>query len=86
MRPAVARARVASPAAAPRPLLAGGSPEVDGTDEAPVDTADDERPRAHPEVVFVAVVAAAATIVAGVAPSPLFDLVRETGTALGNLL
>jgi NADH-quinone oxidoreductase subunit N len=84
MRPAAAPARTAPGTLAPRPLLAGGSPEVDGTGDAP--TTVDRGPRTHPEVAFVAVVAAAATIVAGVAPGPLFDLVRETGSALGNLL
>jgi NADH-quinone oxidoreductase subunit N len=176
MRPAVASAGAgagasgagaggavsASRAPAGRPLLAGGSPEVDGTDDAPepgpvgdkgsassgpgepssshetpgetasrtgggppssssftndgdedpigprtdgsaegppadrVETSlDADTPGAltvdgdgsgHWEVTLVAVVAAAATVVAGVVPSPLFDLVRETGAALGGLL
>ena len=99
MRPGVVAAPVVAPA---RPLLAGGSSEVDGTDEAPEPPeskspsldADatpaaatvDRGPRTQAEVAFVAVIAAAATIVTGVVPGPLFDLVRDTGSALGNLL
>jgi NADH-quinone oxidoreductase subunit N len=40
----------------------------------------------HGEVVFVAVVAAVATLVAGVFPQPLFDAAREAASSLGNLL
>src|SRR3954454_15954285 len=54
------------------PRLAGWSPEADA--------------RAQPEVVLVAVVAAAATIFFGIWPDPLFDVARDIGTALGNLL
>jgi NADH-quinone oxidoreductase subunit N len=52
--------------------VAGWSPEADA--------------RAQPEVVFVAVAAAAATVVLGIVPQPLFDLAREVGGALGPLL
>src|SRR4051812_3501425 len=54
------------------PRVAGWSPEADA--------------RAQPEVVLVAVVAAAATIFFGIWPDPLFDVARDIGTALGNLL
>src|SRR4051812_15755128 len=54
------------------PRMAGWSPEADA--------------RAQPEVVFVAVLAAAATIFFGLYPDPLFDVVRDVGTALGSLL
>jgi NADH-quinone oxidoreductase subunit N len=54
------------------PRMAGWSPEADA--------------RAQPEVVLVAVVAAAATIIFGVYPDPLFDVARDVGTALGGLL
>src|SRR4051794_31021152 len=54
------------------PRMAGWSPEADA--------------RAHPEVVLVAVLAAAATIFFGVYPNPLFDVARDVGTALGGLL
>jgi NADH-quinone oxidoreductase subunit N len=83
MRPAPAAA--AGPAAAVdggapgRPLLAGGSAELDAVEE--------RRPTGRQlEVVVVAVVAAAAILVSGVVPSPLFDLVSQTGDALGSLL
>ncbi len=39
----------------------------------------------QPEIVFVAVLAGAATVVFGIVPQPLFDLVRHTGSALGLL-
>jgi NADH-quinone oxidoreductase subunit N len=52
--------------------ISGRSPEADA--------------RAQPEVVAVAVLAAAATIFFGVIPSPLFDLARDVGTSLSELL
>jgi NADH-quinone oxidoreductase subunit N len=54
------------------PRMAGWSPEADA--------------RAQPEVAFVALLAAAATIVFGVWPEPLFHVARDVGTALGHLL
>ncbi len=41
---------------------------------------------AQPEVVAVAVLAAAATIFFGIVPSPLFDLARDVGSSLSGLL
>jgi NADH-quinone oxidoreductase subunit N len=52
--------------------VGGWSPEADA--------------RAQPEVLVVAVLAAAATIVFGIVPQPLFDVARDVGTALGSLL
>jgi NADH-quinone oxidoreductase subunit N len=52
--------------------VSGRSPEADA--------------RAQPEVAAVAVLAAAATIFFGVIPTPLFDLVRDVGTSLSELL
>jgi NADH-quinone oxidoreductase subunit N len=52
--------------------VAGWSPEAD--------------PHAQPEIVAVALIAAAATIAIGVFPSPLFDVVRDVGGSLGDLL
>jgi len=52
--------------------VAGWSPEADA--------------RAQPEVTFVAVVCAAATLVLGVVPGPLFDVARDVGTSLSALL
>ena len=40
----------------------------------------------QPEVVFVAVLAGAATLFFGIVPQPLFDLVHHAGSALGGLL
>ena len=51
--------------------VGGWSPEAD--------------PHAQPEVVAVAVTAAAATIFFGIWPDPLFDLARDVGTSLSNL-
>jgi len=51
---------------------AGWSPEADAG--------------AQPEVAFVAILAAAATIFFGIVPSPLFDLVRDVGTSLSSLV
>jgi NADH:ubiquinone oxidoreductase subunit 2 (subunit N) len=48
--------------------VAGWSPEADA--------------RAQPEVLFVAVLCGAATLVLGIAPSPLFDVARDVGAAL----
>jgi NADH-quinone oxidoreductase subunit N len=58
-----------APAGSP-PALAGGAPEAD---------------RAPVELVFVAVLFAALTLASGIAPQPLFDLVRHAGTSLTGL-
>jgi hypothetical protein len=68
-----------SPAAAPPgaeglPALAGGSPEL-----------DEPSPGLQPEVALVAILAGVATLVFGVIPQPLFDLVHHAGSALGGL-
>jgi NADH-quinone oxidoreductase subunit N len=52
--------------------VAGWSPEADA--------------RAQPEVTFVAVVTAAATVVLGILPQPLFHLANDVGSSLGSLL
>lgn len=59
---------------APVPAIAGASPELDGI--------TDKR-EAHWETAFVAAVAGAATIILGIIPQPLFDLVRGVGNSLG---
>jgi hypothetical protein len=41
---------------------------------------------AQPEVVAVAVLAAAATIFFGIIPSPLFELARDVGSSLSGLV
>jgi NADH-quinone oxidoreductase subunit N len=74
----------------PLPVLAGGSPELD--DELGLTPAMGDGAVADPpvgglqgEVVFVAVLAAAATIFFGIIPQPLFDLVHQAGGALSGL-
>jgi NADH-quinone oxidoreductase subunit N len=52
--------------------IAGWSPEADA--------------RAQPEVTFVAVLCAAATVVIGIVPGPLFDVARDVGTSLSQLI
>jgi NADH-quinone oxidoreductase subunit N len=51
--------------------VAGWSPEADA--------------RAQPEVAIVAILFAAATILIGIWPDPLFDAARDVGTSLSNL-
>jgi NADH-quinone oxidoreductase subunit N len=59
------------------PALAGGSPELDEALE---------QPRGRQlEVVAVALICGAATIVFGIVPQPLFDLVQHAGAALPGL-
>ena len=53
-----------------QPLLAGGSEEATGL-------------RAQGEVIFVAVLFAVLTVLLGIVPSPLFNVVRDVGAALG---
>jgi NADH-quinone oxidoreductase subunit N len=82
-----------------RPLAAGGSPEAD---EEPAASDTRERVAAASiesaapgpagtagfqwEVGFVAVVCAAATVFFGIFPAPLFDVARDAGAALINLV
>jgi NADH-quinone oxidoreductase subunit N len=42
--------------------------------------------RAQPEVLFVALLAAAATIFLGIVPQPLFDVARDVASALAGLI
>jgi NADH-quinone oxidoreductase subunit N len=80
MRPAPTGEGVGAVGSGPagRPVLAGGSPELD--------EAVARRGGVHLEVAVVAVVAAAAILFTGVYPTPLFDLVSHVGDSLGNLL
>jgi NADH-quinone oxidoreductase subunit N len=66
----------------PVPAIAGASQELDPV--APVGVAPVGRHR-QPELAFVAVLAAAATIFFGIIPQPLFNLVHGVGSALGLL-
>jgi NADH-quinone oxidoreductase subunit N len=79
------------------PAIAGGSQELD--DEADGEALGAgtpalagvhapfaaSGPRLQPEVAFVAVLAAAATVFFGIVPQPLFNLVHGVGSALGLL-
>jgi NADH-quinone oxidoreductase subunit N len=76
-----ARAPLAPDGGEGLPALAGGSPELDDKTLAEARTAA----RPQPEVLLVAVLAGAATIVFGVVPQPLFDLVHHAGSALAGL-
>jgi NADH-quinone oxidoreductase subunit N len=82
-----------------RPLAAGGSPEADSEPEASdtrerLAAASIESAAPGPagtravqwEVGFVAVVCAAATVFFGIFPTPLFDVARDAGAALINLV
>jgi NADH-quinone oxidoreductase subunit N len=71
-----------APASAPTPtgalpVMAGGSPELDAA--TPLTGAP------QPEVLFVAILATAATVFFGIIPQPLFELVHGAGSALGLL-
>ena len=101
MRPA-AGAAPASGARVPgaRPAMAGGSPEADAEGAVPahrgdttVDSLEVEgeggpvrRRVSQPEVVFVGVICAAATVAFGIWPDPLFDLARDAGAAIASLV
>jgi NADH-quinone oxidoreductase subunit N len=74
--PAAPEAPVAEPASG-LPAIAGGSQEADALAEVAA--------RPQPEVLLVAWVAAAATIVLGIVPQPLFELASDAGRALSGL-
>jgi NADH-quinone oxidoreductase subunit N len=88
--PVVATMWMAEPARrpsapAPRPEGPGGLPAVAGG-SGELDAEDFQLARdSQPEIVAVALIAGAATVVFGIVPQPLFDLVRHTGSALGLL-
>ncbi len=77
MRPAPARARAV-------PALAGGSQELDPPEE-PREPREPRR-RGHWEVTLVAVLAAVATLAAGIYPDPLFDVARDASESFRALL
>ncbi|HEX5146504.1 MAG TPA: NADH-quinone oxidoreductase subunit N [Conexibacter sp.] len=62
-----------APAPGTLPAIAGGSQEADAA------------ARPQPEILFVAWVAAAATIVLGIVPQPLFELAGHAGSALTGI-
>jgi len=63
----------AAPSASGLPVIAGGSQEADAA------------ARPQPEVVLVAWLAAAATVVLGIVPQPLFNLAAHAGHALTGI-
>jgi NADH-quinone oxidoreductase subunit N len=74
------------------PAIAGGSPELEEEPDGvnlgnSGDIASSAANEAHrqPEVAFVAILAGAVTIVFGIVPQPLFNLVHGVGSALGLL-
>jgi NADH-quinone oxidoreductase subunit N len=75
---------VPEPTVTARPVMAGGSPEADAL--AAPGAERTAGPGRQPEVVALAVVCAAASIVFGILPSPLFDAARDAGAALAGLL
>jgi NADH-quinone oxidoreductase subunit N len=74
--------------------IAGGSPEADeepaasgaGAAGVPAAAAPAAGGFPHPEVAFVAIVFAAASIVFGIVPSPLFDLAAHAGNAIFGIV
>jgi NADH-quinone oxidoreductase subunit N len=71
-------------AGAVRPAIAGGSDEADA--EVAAVSAGRGGVLRQPEVVFVALVCAAATIAFGIYPEPLLDVARDAGDAIKSLL
>jgi len=98
MRPASDAAPVSGRVPGARPAMAGGSPEADAEGAVParrggaaVAEADAAPPvrthrRHQPEVTFVAVLCALATVAFGIYPDPLFDLARDAGAAIASLV
>jgi NADH-quinone oxidoreductase subunit N len=67
------------------PATAHRAYEEGGAGSAPGGIADSATALAHPELVFVAVVFAAACVVFGVIPSPMFHLASHAGAAITSL-
>jgi len=89
MRPKPEPAGAVALAGAPqRPVIAGGSAEADAEDIAAGRTPGGAVARTlrQPEVVFVAVICAAATVAFGIYPGPLLDVARDAGNALTSFL
>ena len=77
MGPAPAAATPPAPPAGSVPAIAGGSQDLEPIEPSPS--------RRQPELTFLAVLAGTATIVLGIVPQPLFNLVHGVGSALGLL-
>jgi NADH-quinone oxidoreductase subunit N len=77
---------VSPPPGGALPAIAGGSPELDDDERSHVDPLSSGGERASApqvEVVFVALLAGAATLFFGIVPQPLFDFVQHAGRGLG---
>jgi NADH-quinone oxidoreductase subunit N len=85
---AVAVTRGVGVGPAGRPVIAGGSAEADAEVGEGAEAADGAvgARLGQWEVALVAVVCAAATVFFGLFPAPLFDIARDAGSALANLL
>ena len=68
-----------------RPAIAGGSAEAGAVAASERERSDGVR-RRQPEVVFVAVVCAIATIALGIYPGPLLDVANDAGQAIRSLI
>jgi NADH-quinone oxidoreductase subunit N len=69
------------------PLAPGGRPAIaGGSSEADVAVAPPVRRLIQVEVLFVAIVFSAATVVFGIYPDPLFQVARDAGAAVSSLL
>jgi NADH-quinone oxidoreductase subunit N len=86
MRPAVGTAAATLGGGPSRPAIAGGSVEADELSRASGLEPGEARRLVQPEVIFVAVVCAAATIFFGVYPEPLMNIARDAGSAFTGLL
>ncbi len=86
MRPEVATTAAAVGGGAVRPAIAGGSAEADEASLAAGLEPGATRRLLQPEVIFVAVVCAAATIFFGLYPEPLFNVAKDVSSAFSNLV
>jgi NADH-quinone oxidoreductase subunit N len=74
-------------ATTPRPAIAGGATDAGVASEPAGDVPASGGFRSRqPEVVVLAILCALLTVAAGLYPDPLFDVARDAGDALQNLL
>jgi NADH-quinone oxidoreductase subunit N len=84
MRPEVAATAAPLAGGPARPAIAGGSVAADEASLAAGLEPGATRRLLQPEVVFVAVVCAAATIFFGLYPEPLFNIAKDAGAAFAS--
>jgi NADH-quinone oxidoreductase subunit N len=86
-RPAMAGGSPEADAEEPEPAPLPAERGAGGTVAVAADGAHSHGPhRRQPEVVFVAVVCAIATVVFGIYPDPLLDVARDAGAAISSLV